>query len=64
MEETTVTLMSSATEAVTGIVTSVGEVVTSFFGNAGIKEVMGIGLGFAIIGIGLGLIPFLKRRRR
>ena len=63
MEET-MTIMSSAAQTVTGIVTSLGDAVVSLISNAGIKEVAGIGLAVFIVGSALAAIPFLKRKRR
>lgn len=62
--ETGVTIVSSAAEAVTGIVSSLGSAATGLITNDGLREVAGIGLAVFIVGTVIGLIPFLKRKRR
>lgn len=51
------TIVSAAASGVTALATSVFNVVTSAVQNASMVELIGLGIGFAILGYGLSLLP-------
>lgn len=54
-------LMEGVAEGVTGIMTALGSVVSGVFGNANLAALVGLGIAFAIVGLGLSLVPRFRR---
>lgn len=57
MEGAATTIVGAATNGVSALATSIFEVVTSAVGNASMLELIGLGIGFAILGFGISLLP-------
>lgn len=51
------TIITAAASAVTSLATSVFNVVTAAVGNASMVELIGLGIGFVVLGYGLSLLP-------
>lgn len=54
-------LMTGVTSAVTGIIGSIGTVVTEVFANEGLSSLIALGIGFAVVGLAVSLIPRFRR---